>query len=129
MIYYLNRAEPYFAIVQEIVASLRQGVREAVISVVTEVELLVRPFREHDAREIRMIETILDAPPIRVVELDRTMARLAARIRGNLRLDLADAVIVATALQTGCDVIVGSDARCAQQIRELPYVLLDDLIR
>ena len=109
------------------VGSLRSGVRDAVVSVVTEIELLVRPFREQDAREIRQIGIVLDAPSIRVVELDRTIARVAGRLRASYRLALADAAIVATGIATSCDVVVGNDARCAERVREVPYLLLDEL--
>lgn len=63
-----------------------------------------------------------------VVEMDRVIARQAAEVRAASGLDLADAVMVATALHTGCDAIVGNDARCAERVRNIPYVLLDALV-
>jgi len=97
--------------------------------VVAELELLVRPIREEDEWEMDEVRIVLDGPGIHVVEMDRGIARRAAEVRAASGVDLADAVIVATALSTGCDAIVGNDERCAQRVREVPYVLLDDLVK
>lgn len=105
------------------------GQRLAFVSVVTEVELLVRPIRESRWWEIERVGVILGSPQLSVIDLDRNIAKTAAEIRAKLRLRLADAAIVATALHTGCDAIVGNDERCAQRVREVPYVLLDDLAK
>lgn len=96
---------------------------------ITEIELLVRPIREETPWEIQRIEVMLDAKDIHVVELGREVARAAARVRAKTGLRLADATIVATAMYADCDVIVGNDARCAQRVRDIPYVLLDDLVK
>jgi len=127
LIYLLNRISPYFEAVERIFAPVRDGWKQAFISVVTEIELLVQPIRLRREWELERIRALLDAPQLRVIELDRQIARMAAAIRAEQRLDLPDAAIVATAISTGCDAIVGNDARCAERVRELPYVLLDDL--
>jgi predicted nucleic acid-binding protein len=99
------------------------------VSVVTEVELLIRPLRSGDEEQIERVGALLGGPGMSVVEMDREIARLSSRIRALDRLDLPDAVIVATAIYAGCDVIVGNDARCAQRVRDIPYVFLDDLVK
>lgn len=90
--------------------------------------MLVRPIRLELVDEIRQVDALLSVSAMHVVPLDREVARLAADIRGEYRLSLADAAIVATATVTGCDVIVGNDARCASRVTEIPYLLLDDLV-
>ena len=74
------------------------------------------------------VRALLQAPELRVIGLDRQIAKLAAEIRAEQRLGLADATIVATALHTDCDVIVGNDERCSRRVRDVPYVLLDALV-
>lgn len=96
---------------------------------VSELEVLVQPMREERWWEIQQIRWIFEASQMYVVELSRTIARAAAAIRAEHRLALTDATIVATALYAGCDVIVGNDERCAQRVREIPYVLLDELVK
>ncbi len=98
------------------------------VSVVTELELLVRPIRDRDEWELAQVQLLLDGRGIVVVGMDRNVARLAAEQRAATGLDLADATIVATGIYTECDIIVGNDARCARRVKEIPYVLLDDLV-
>ena len=124
----MNRTPPYFAVVESILRPVRDGAKQAVVSVITEIELLVRPIRETTPWEIQRIEVMLDAKDIHVVELGREIARAAAHVRADTGLRLADATIVATARYANCDVIVGNDARCAQRVRDIPYVLLDELV-
>ncbi len=114
--------------VEDLLMSVRDGLKVAFVSVVTELELLVQPIREEKWWEIEQIRVVLEAPQVHVVEMDSRIARIAAEIRAHRRLALADAIIVATALHTGCDAIVGNDERCAQRVRELPYIFLDALV-
>ena len=129
MIYHLHRTDPYFGVIEWLFGATRDGLKQSIFSVVTELELLVRPIREDDVWEMRQVRVVLDGPGVQVVGLDRQIARLAAEIRARLALSLADAAIVATALHTGCDAIVGNDERCARRVKEIPYVLLDDLVK
>lgn len=108
---------------------VRDGQKQAFVSVVTELELLVRPFREGDGWEAEQVRVVLDGPGVHVVEMNRQVARMGAEIRAKRALSLADATIVATAMYANCDLIVGNDARCAQRVRDIPYVLLDELVK
>ena len=98
------------------------------LSVVTEIELLVRPLRSGTWEDVERVRVLLDAQGFTVVALDSEIARAAAGIRAKSGLRLPDAAIGATAIYTKCDVIVGNDARCARRVKEIPYVLLDDLV-
>jgi predicted nucleic acid-binding protein len=96
---------------------------------VTELELLVRPIREADDREMEEIRTVLEGSGMQIMELDRGTAQTAAELRAMTMLPLADAAIVATALRSRCDAIVGNDRRCWERVSQLPYILLDDLVK
>jgi predicted nucleic acid-binding protein len=109
--------------------NFRDGLKQGFVSVVAELELLVRPIRESDETEMERVQVVLEGPGMHVIDMDREIARRASEVRAASGLDLADAVIVATALSTSCDAIVGNDERCARRVRELPYVLLDDLVK
>ena len=54
--------------------------------------------------------------------------RRAAALRGRTRLKLADAIIVATALETDCDAIVGNDGEWAEKAIDIPFVHLKDVV-
>jgi predicted nucleic acid-binding protein len=115
--------------VQVLLDDIRLGRREGVISVISEIEVLTRPLREGTGLDVERARVLLDAKGLHVVELDRQIAREAARVRAGTGLRLPDAAIVATALVTECDAIIGNDARCAERVTGVPYVLLDDLVQ
>ena len=120
--------EPYASAVRGLLEDIRLGRREGVLSVITEIEVLVRPLRDGTWQEVERVRVLLDAPGLDVVEMDREVARATAAVRAETGLRLPDAAIVATAVVTGCDVVVGNDALCAKRVKEIPYLLLDDLV-
>jgi len=94
------------------------------VSVVTETELLVRPEREGNSEAKERIQDLLSEDGIFVVEMDRQIARRAAALRAEHGLRLADAIIVATGIETGCDALVGNDAVWQRQT-DIPFVYLE----
>jgi predicted nucleic acid-binding protein len=78
------------------------------ISALTYAELLVGPIRA-DGWALELVERF--AAQVRIVDLSPDVARLAAELRAARGLKLPDAVIVATGLRLGADVIMTADAR------------------
>jgi len=105
------------------------GQLNVVVSVMTEAELLVRPNRKKDEDAIQRIADLLSEPGITVVEVTRSIAKTAARLRTENSLRMPDAIIVATAVGTRCDVIVGNDHAWSKHPVGVNYLLLDDLAR
>lgn len=96
---------------------------------VTEAELLVKPIREADTAQIARIDDLFTQTNLSVVPVDSTIARTSAAIRARTGLFLPDAIVVATAIESGCDAIVGNDSMCAERVKEIPYLYLDHLVR
>lgn len=63
-----------------------------------------------------------------VVEASPEIARTAAHVRAETDLRLPDAFIVATAVVSECDALVGNDRDCARRVKAIPYVYLEDVI-
>jgi predicted nucleic acid-binding protein len=78
------------------------------ISALTYAEILVGPLRA-GGRAVAVVERF--AAQVRIVDLSPDIARLAAELRTARGLKLPDAVIVATGLRLGVDVILTADAR------------------
>ncbi len=78
------------------------------ISALTYAEILVGPLRA-GGRAVAVVERF--AAQVRIVDLSPDIARLAAELRAARGLKLPDAVIVATGLRLGADVIMTADAR------------------
>jgi len=100
----------------------------------TEAELLVYAEQRRSAEAAELIKDLLSEDGIYVINTDRRIARRAARIRGSAlregtdkKLAIPDAIIIATAIETGCDAIVGNDAAWRGRT-EIPYVFLKDAV-
>ncbi len=99
-----------------------------VVSAATEAELLVRPMRERDQVAIDRITDLLSEDGFEVVDIDRRIARMAARLRTVNRLSMMDAMIMATAVEARCEAVVGNDHEWAARVADPPYVLLDSVV-
>ncbi len=78
------------------------------ISVITYAEMLVGPLRA-GARAVRLVDRF--AAETRILDLQPEVARAAAELRARRKLGLADAIVVATGLYNGVDVILTADTR------------------
>lgn len=78
------------------------------ISALTYAEILVGPLQA-GGRAVAVLERF--AAQVRIVDLSPDIARLAAELRAARGLKLPDAVILATGLRLGADVILTADAR------------------
>lgn len=128
-IYFLDGEEPYFSILVPVFRRVQSGSLSVMVSAVTEAELLVGPEREKDEGARERIGDLLSEHGIYVIGMDRRIARRAAAIRARTRLKLPDAIIVATALETDCEAIVGNDGRWATSDVQIPFIQLDDVVK
>lgn len=111
-IYLLTRTEPFTAPIRGLFE--RAGARRLAISLsrLVQMELLVHPMRSRDLREREMIVDLTErAAGVETTELTRTVMFLAAEIRAHTRLKTPDAIVVASAVASGCQAIVGNDKR------------------
>ena len=131
LIYLLEGREPYAAHVGAALEMIRTGRARGIISVVVEMELLVRPMRDRDTAHVDRIETFLrHGSNLSVRPVDRVVARTAADVRARIRLSPLDSIIVATGLEERCDAIIGNDSMIASHSRTvgIPYLYLDDYV-
>jgi predicted nucleic acid-binding protein len=121
--------EPYYGLLDRLFRECQAGARSIVLSVVSEAEMLVKPLRDGDVPQVEMIDALFQGPEhVEVRSVDRKVVRRAARLRAHLGLRLDDAFIVATAVEAGCDALVGNDALCARRVVDIPYVYLDEAL-
>ena len=124
IIYFLSGLEPYLSFLTPLFRRVLRAEAIMIISVVTESELLVRPEREGNEQAIERIEDLLSEEGFTVVDVDRRIGRQAAKLRAAHGFKLPDAIIIATALETRCDMVVGNDAAW-RRLPEFPFVHLD----
>lgn len=89
------------------------------LSVITAAELLVRPMRTAGPDLVAMHTFLRRLSGLFIVDVDFEVAHQAANIRALTRLHLPDALIVATAIMSGCQIIVTNDERWSRRLSPL----------
>lgn len=78
-------------------------------------EVLVRPAARSSSTLTR-VDSLLDALPVTVIDATRDIARRAARLRArHPALRLPDALVIATAIESGADHLLTTDVRWPQR--------------
>lgn len=129
LIYFLEDRQPYVNYVAQAVSLMDSGQAIGVISTIAEMELLVKPMREQNTVSLGRIEIFLQQQHnLNVRSVDRIVAQRATEVRARTRLAPLDSIIVATALEEQCEVIIGNDSVIASRALGIPYLYLDDYI-
>jgi predicted nucleic acid-binding protein len=100
----------------------------ACTSVLTLCEIVARPLRyglERTTERYRML--ISEMPNVRLIDIDASIAMEAPRLRATYRLEVPDALHVASCLAAGASAFVTND-RQLKRIREIPVLLLSDFL-
>jgi len=117
------------ALTTAVLTAVETGAVEAVTSVVTLMELTVRPWQQDEAALARQYEALLvNFPHLDMVEIDRTVARRAAQLRASHRLRPADALQAAAALGRGATALVTNDRDFLRLASLLDIIVLDDFV-
>jgi len=113
-IYFIEEHPDYLPLITPIFEETARGERELVTSALTLLEVLVVPYRAHDAALADRYEALLtNSRGLQLVEIDRNQLRAAAQLRAAYRIRTPDALQIVAALSQGCSAFVTND-------RELP---------
>lgn len=127
-IYQLEARPPQAKVTTDLFRLIQSGTTSAVTSVVTVTELIVGPLqlgRTGTADDYERL--LLDFPNLAVVDIDLSMARLAAGLRARYRLRSPDALQVACCLVVGATAFVTNDA-ILRRVQDLEVFTLDDFV-
>jgi predicted nucleic acid-binding protein len=98
------------------------------ISVITLAELLVQPIQLSDLQTARSYELALTRMPgLRLVDIDRSLASMAAGLRAHHNIQMADAIQVAATIASGATAFVTNDLRLRRLV-EIDVLMLDDFV-
>jgi predicted nucleic acid-binding protein len=103
-----------------------QGI-EMVLATIGLSEILMGPARAGDPDGFESLAAELRGMGLRLVALDASIAEDAAWLRGRARLDLVDAIHVASARAAGATLFLTND-RGIPSVPQLEVVSLDDLV-
>jgi predicted nucleic acid-binding protein len=129
LIYHLQDLIPYTALTMHLLTKAATGAAQLIISTVTVSEILAGPWRAGNKEGAKRIETALRAlPGVSFAEITWEAASRGAELRGRTTLPLPDALIVASAIEHGAQLIVTNDA--VWRFKRLPcrVAVLDDYL-
>lgn len=128
-IYHLERHPRYFALTHPLLAGVEAGHWSACTSVVTLMELTVRPWQLGQPEIAQRYEAALaQFPNLMLLDVTPGIARQAAQLRAHYRLRPADALQLATALVGGATLFVTNDRDLARVTPVLPVLVLEELV-
>jgi predicted nucleic acid-binding protein len=127
LIYYIEQHPQYGPATEDLFTAVDRGDARAVTSVLTLLEVLVRPVRSglpHLAGQYR--ELLSGARGVSLFPVGTETCEIAARLRANYDwIRTPDAIQVATALEHGAELIVTNDDRW-RRLAEIQVIVLKD---
>lgn len=127
IIYYLENSSQYMNSIKKFFAACVKSDIQIVTSTVTVEEYLVLPYMSGRMELVENFKRFIDYMNMEVVEINFRIAERGAKIRGRYKSFKAmDALQIATAIESGCDMFFTNDKQLRQE-RELPCMTLDDL--
>lgn len=98
-----------------------------VTSVITIEEYFVYPYRVNEDKYIDLFEKLIQTLNFKVVDIDKTIAKNAAKIRAEYKAFKAmDALQIATAMLNECDLLLTNDKQL-RQFKGIKCITVDDL--
>ena len=128
LIYSVERIEPYRNLLEPMWERAQGGNLTIVSSPVLVIEALVKPFRDGNTEIELQYRELFTSNAVRLLDASYEVFEDAARLRAETGLGTPDALHAATALWAGCALFITNDTDF-RRIRELPTIVLDDLLR
>ena len=128
-IYQLEANPTYAPLTKTVFENLEGGKFKGVTSTITLMELTVLPWRmghENIAREYEAL--LVNFPNLSIIDVDRNVARLAAKLRADFNVSPADALQVAASLQAGAKAFLSNDKRLSGLQTVIEILILDDFV-
>lgn len=128
-IYHVQDHPRYSSLTQKLFATWERGGVAGVTSVLTLLELLVRPLRVGDARAAADYRELLTTfPNLTLVPVNEEIAAKAADLRARYGLRTPDAIQIATAIWAGAGAFVTNDRDLSRVGGEVRVVVLDRVL-
>jgi len=130
-VYHLQDHPTYAHLTQSIFAAWENGQNSGVTSVITVLEILVKPKKDGNFEAVRDYrELLMTYPNLHIVDVDINVAILAAGLRAKYAIRTADALQIAAAVNVGASGFITNDEQLKRVAHEgLKVLVLDDLLK
>ena len=109
IIYSVEKNPAYIDLTLQIWTLLDAGDIEVVTSELTLLETLVQPLRNSDDDLVKAYEELLTDSLVKSLPITIDIIRSSASLRANLNFKTPDALHAASALASGCDILIAND--------------------
>ena len=128
-IYHFEANQIYSPLTFSIFESLEKGNFNAITSILTLLEILVKPKRESNLILTERYKILLETfPNLQVKILDENIADIASSLRANYNINTPDAIQIATSLEAKADILITNDATL-KKISEIKVLLLSEMLK
>lgn len=111
-IYYFEDNLSYSSILEEVFIGIQNGKNEAFMSIMSFMEILVKPKKENNVFiEKRYKLMLTNYPNLSIVNIEYKIADIASRLRANYSIKTPDAIILATGIAMNVDYFITNDVR------------------
>lgn len=119
-IYYFEDNPNYADKLEKIFIEIQDGKNEAFMSIISFMEILVKPKKYNNAFLENRYKLILsNYPNLSIVDVDYKIADIASRLRANYNIKTPDAIILATGISMNVDYFITNDIKlksvCSQE--------------
>lgn len=119
----------YAPLTSVVLQAIESGQVAGLTTTLTLAELLTVPAKAGAKQAMRDYEIYLTRfPNLKILPLDKALARETAWVRGATGLRTPDAIQIAAARLAGADALITNDRRWARQVADPPLLLLDDYL-
>jgi len=127
LIYFIEDHPTYSKVVDPFFEAIERGEFTVATSMITLLEVLVRPIRSGDTKLVQRYRDILfSMDGLSIVPLDQPIAEEAARLRAFHNLRTPDSIQMATAISVGASFFLTNDTRLPS-LPGLKTLMLDHL--
>ncbi len=127
LIYFVERNPKYVDLMREVVRRVDGGQITGYSSMVALTEVLTKPKKVGDTKtESEYRDLLLHSRNFRLILIDSAIVERAADLRARYNLRTPDALQIAAALETGCQVFLTNDIQL-KRVTELRVLILDEL--
>jgi len=127
-IYSVEKIEPYYTLLIPMWQAASHGQFEIISSELTLLETLTKPLRENDTLLENLFRALLNANEVRLIPTTTDIWEKATRLRASIGLKTPDAIHVASAFATDCQLFITNDIGF-RRVSDLPVAILSDLLK
>ena len=128
-IYHFEENQLYSPLTFSIFENLEKGDFKGITSILTLLEILVKPKKENNLLLTERYKLLLETfPNLQMKTINENIADIASSLRANYNINTPDAIQIATSLEAKADTFITNDASL-KKISEIKILLLDEMLK